>query len=655
MIRTLLAVAEPQNLISSVVFIGILLAFLSGVFAYCFANQNVGKRQQLEMELEQKNNYISTILNTVSALVVVLDLEGRIVSFNQACEQTSDYLYEQVSNKYIWEFLLLPEDVEIWHSTLAAVATQSPMAIETYWMTRNGERLLIAWTFSVLRDRQGAVEGVICTGIDVSTRQQVEQKLEDTTRLQNAILNGANYAIIATDLEGTISTFNVAAQNWLGYSYQEIVGKTTLSIFHDPSEVVQRAQELSQALGITVEPGFEVFAVKARQGQPDEREWYYIRKDGSRFLVMLSVTALIDAYGNITGFLGIASDITKRKQAEIALKESEERFKAFMDNSPVMAFIKDEQNRMVYINEPFERKFQVKLADLRGERDDEWVLQESANQTPENDMIVFSTGKALETVETIPTPDGCQYWLVSKFLLNNANAKPLLGCVAMDITERKNAEDQIKAALQEKEILLKEVHHRVKNNLQVIDSLFRHQYRHIKNDEVIYILKECQNRVASMALLHEKLYNSKNLSKINVAEYIKSLAANLFISYSNYGNSPKIKVNVDQVALNFDLALNCGLIINELVTNSIKYAFLNGKVGEININFFKLNSYDCKLIVRDNGVGFSTEPDLKKVKSLGLKLVRSLVRQLDGEIEINNINGAEFNIIFPLSNYKLDK
>jgi PAS domain S-box-containing protein len=653
MIRTLLAVAESQNLISSI-FIGIFLTFLSGVFAYCFANQNVGKRQQLEMELEQKNNYISTILNTASALVVVLDLEGRIVSFNQACEQTSDYLYEQVSNKYIWEFLLLPEDVEIWHSTLAAVVTRSPMAIETYWMTRNGDRLLIAWTFSVLRDRQGGVEGVICTGINVLSCQQVEQKLENTTRLQNAILNSANYAIIATDLEGTISTFNVAAQNWLGYSYQEIVGKTTPNIFHDPSEVVQRAQELSQ-LGITVEPGFEVFTAKARQGQPDEREWYYIRKDGSRFLVMLSVTALIDVHGSITGFLGIASDITNRKQAELALRESEERFKAFMDNSPVMAFIKDEQNRMVYINEPFERKFQVKLADLRGKQDDEWVPQESAKQTPENDMIVFSTGKAVETVETLPTPDGSQYWLVSKFLLNNVNAKPLLGCVAMDITERKNAEDRIKAALQEKEILLKEVHHRVKNNLQVIDSLFRHQYRHINNDEVIYMLKECQNRVASMALLHEKLCSSKNLSKINVAEYIKSLAINLFNSYSNYGNLPNINVNVDRVLLDFDLALNCGLIINELVTNSLKYAFPNGKVGEININFFKLNSHDYKLIIRDNGVGFSTEPDLKNIKSLGLKLVRSLVRQLDGEVEINNINGAEFNIIFPLNNYGVDK
>lgn len=107
--------------------------------------------------------------------------------------------------------------------------------------------------------------------------------------------------------------------------------------------------------------------------------------------------------------------------------------------------------------------------------------------------------------------------------------------------------------------------------------------------------------------------------------------------------------------LDFDLALNCGLIINQLVTISLKYAFSDGKLGEININFSKTSSHDYKLVVRDNGVGFSPEPDLKKIKLLGLKLVRRLVRQIDGEVEISNINGAKFKIIFPLNKYEFDK
>ncbi len=161
--------------------------------------------------------------------------------------------------------------------------------------------------------------------------------------------------------------------------------------------------------------------------------------------------------------------------------------------------------------------------------------------------------------------------------------------------------------------------------------------------------------MTSMALLHEKLYNSENLSKINAAEYIKSLAVSLFNFYSNYGNLPKIKVDVERVFLDFDLALNYGLIINELVKNSLKYAFPDSKLGEINLNFSKTSSHNYKLVVRDNDVGCSPDPDLQKIKSLGLKLVRSLARQIDGEVEISNINGTEFKIIFPLNKYEVDK
>lgn len=643
--RLLLTITTIQNDIFPFL-IGVFLAFLTFSFV-CYFNQNVIKRQQLETELEQERKYISTILNTASALVMVLDVEGKIVSFNRACEYTTSYLYEQVSDRYIWELLALPEDIELWQSTLKAITKEClPITFETCWRTKNGDLRLISWTNTALCDRNGVAECVICTGIDISQRQQIEQKLQETTRLQNAILNSANYAVIATDIEGTIVTFNLAAQKWLGYSSQEVVGKTTPVIFHDRREVVERVQELSQELGTTIEPGFEVFVAQVRQGQPDEREWSYICKDGSRFLVLLSTTALIDSHGNITGFLGIASDITQRKQSELALKESEERFQAFMNNSPAMAFIKDAQSRMIYINEPFERKFNVKLADLRGKRDDQWLPEYVVKQTRENDMVVLSTGKTIETVETVPTPEGSHHWLVFKFLLNDASDRPLIGGVAIDITERKNAEDRVKAALQEKDILLKEVHHRVKNNLQVIDSLFRHQCRHIKNEKVTQIIKECQSRVSSMALLHEKLYQSKDLANIDFADYVKNLANNLFDSYKFIGSSPILKLDIKNISLDVESCLSCGLIINELVTNSLKYAFSPNVIGEISIKFFALDLNTYSLIVNDNGIGLPTNLNIDRINSLGLKLVKSFTQQLNGELKLNRERGTEFIITF---------
>jgi PAS domain S-box-containing protein len=161
-------------------------------------------------------------------------------------------------------------------------------------------------------------------------------KIQEATMLQRAILDSANYTIISTTVDGTITTFNTAAERWLGYTAAEVVGKTTPVIIHDEDEVRQRAQELSQELGVALEPRFEVFVAKAQLGEPDEREWTYIRKDGSRFPVLLSVTALRDAEGNVTGFLGIGSDISDRKRAEAALHESESTLRSFFDSAPMM-------------------------------------------------------------------------------------------------------------------------------------------------------------------------------------------------------------------------------------------------------------------------------------------------------------------------------
>jgi PAS domain S-box-containing protein len=160
--------------------------------------------------------------------------------------------------------------------------------------------------------------------LEIRIQERTSKLAEAEERLQ-AILDNANYTIISTDVNGTIRTFNKAAEKWLGYSCEELIGKKTPAIIHDSNEVIQRAQELSQELGVTIEPGFEVFVAKARFGEPDEREWSYIRQDGSRFLVELSVTALRDEENNITGFLGIGSDITERKRAEEELKRQNQR------------------------------------------------------------------------------------------------------------------------------------------------------------------------------------------------------------------------------------------------------------------------------------------------------------------------------------------
>jgi two-component sensor histidine kinase len=216
----------------------------------------------------------------------------------------------------------------------------------------------------------------------------------------------------------------------------------------------------------------------------------------------------------------------------------------------------------------------------------------------------------------------------------------------LEIVERKYAEAQIKESLQEKEMLLREIHHRVKNNLQVISSLLYLQSKNVTTKKALEMFGESRNRVKTMALIHEKLYQSNDLSKIDFADYIQSLSYQLFHSYGLHSDKATIQVDVDKTPLDIDKAIHCGLIINELVSNSLKYAFPNGKKGKISVRLYNEIGNKVILIVSDNGVGMPKDMDLKKTKTLGLQLVDALVHQLGGKIELSFEGGTTFKIDF---------
>jgi len=224
-------------------------------------------------------------------------------------------------------------------------------------------------------------------------------------------------------------------------------------------------------------------------------------------------------------------------------------------------------------------------------------------------------------------------------------------CIGNDIEEIKQAQYKVKASLEEKEVLLREIHHRVKNNLQIISSLLNIQSNYIKDDEDLELLRESQTRIKSMAIIHEGLYKSNDFTHINFKEYIHSLIHYISV---HYNVSPKIQINVEvkNLMLNIETAVPCGLIINELVTNSIKHAFPNGSGGKIKVS---LNSKIgiCSLKVSDNGIGFPENIDFKNTRTLGLRLVNILSNQLDGNIEIDkSLGGTKFIINFKKIEYQ---
>ena len=219
-------------------------------------------------------------------------------------------------------------------------------------------------------------------------------------------------------------------------------------------------------------------------------------------------------------------------------------------------------------------------------------------------------------------------------------------CVAHDISERKLAERKIEASLIEKETLLREIHHRVKNNMQIISSLLLLSSSNIDDQKYINIFNDTNNRILSMALIHEKLYQSENFAQINVQEYINDLASNLMGFYGRKGNA-ELEINVENIPLDINYAVPCGLILNELITNSFKYAFPGDRHGKIKITFQKGDGNMIHFSVSDDGIGIPGDMDIRNTKSLGMHLIIALAEnQLHGEIILNRERGTEFKINF---------
>jgi two-component sensor histidine kinase len=240
-------------------------------------------------------------------------------------------------------------------------------------------------------------------------------------------------------------------------------------------------------------------------------------------------------------------------------------------------------------------------------------------------------------------------------VIRDAEGRPVyIQGVAYDITERERASEalrrsseRIRASLAEKEVLLKEVHHRVKNNIQVIASLLKLQSAHIRDPQAVEMFNDSRNRVQSMALVHEKLYRSDDLARIDFGEYVEGLAKLLLRSYRSRANPIALDTQIENMPLGIDVAVPLGLILNELISNSLKYAFPDETAGTIRVELHHPGANRHELTVADDGVGLPNRLDVLKTGTLGMQLVRTLVQQIGGTLQVRSDAGTEFRISFP--------
>jgi len=521
----------------------------------------------------------------------------------------------------------------------------------------------------------------------IPTEGRREEVLLKAGALQNAIFNSANFSSIATDEKGVIQIFNVGAERMLGYAASDVMNKITPAEISDPQEVIARAKALSQELGTTIAPGFDALVFKASRGIEDVYELTYVRKDGSHFPAVVSVTALRDSQGGIIGYLLIGTDNTARKRAEEALLKAKALQNAIFNSAYFSCIATDEKGVIQIFNVGAERMLGYTASDVMNkitpaEMSDPQELIARAKALSEElgttiapgfDALVFKASRGIEDIYELTKirKDGSRFPAVLSVTALRDGHGGIIGylLIGTDNTARKQIEaeqaaldqrlrDQqsytrslIDSALAEKEVLLREIHHRVKNNMQVISSLLQLQCAYLHDAQDVKIFQECQMRIRSMALVHERLYRSSSLATINFAEYLEDLSALIAQSQSNPDVTVELVKDYDPVELGLDTAIPLGLVANELISNAFEHAFSGRNKGTLILRLKKTGEGSLLFSVSDDGVGLPADFEAYKKKSLGLRLIESLVRQLRATLsfqgEVNG--GSRIELVLKLS------
>jgi PAS domain S-box-containing protein len=475
---------------------------------------------------------------------------------------------------------------------------------------------------------------VLASIVGIAERENVE----DRCQLFQALVEGVrDYGIFMLDPEGYVLSWNEGAARIKGYAESEIVGQH-FSRFYSPEDV--EADHPAEALRI------------ARiQGRFAEEGWR-IRRDGSRFWASVLITIFRDKGGNFRGFSKLTRDVTERKLYEERLRESERGFRLLADAMPQIVWTARPDGYVSHYNDRW-YEFTGLSRGIGGDRSWKPFLHADDVQ-PVTDAwySAIGSGQPYEIHCRLRERKAGDYrWHLARAvpLRDDSGVVEKWVGTATDVDDYKRLSEELehrvdektaelRRSLVEKTMLLKEVHHRVKNNLQVVCSLLSMQ---IASDVSFFQpLNDAHSRVLAMSLIHEQIYRSDTLTDLNFAEYVEILADRLFSAYCVDPSRIRLELSIQPIVLTVDDAIPCGLILNELISNSLKHAFRDGRKGAIRVSLGKAEEDRVELMVADNGIGMPPDFQLEKAPSLGLQVVDTLIRQLRAELAVEAGVGA---------------
>jgi PAS domain S-box-containing protein len=581
---------------------------------------DISARKQLEDRFRQ------VVESAPNAMVMIGPL-GKIVMVNNQAEKVFGFDRSEMVNQSIE--MLVPERFRGHHPDLRdnffGKPEARPMGVgrDLYGLRKDGSEFPIEIGLNPIETDEGAM--VLSAIVDISARKQLEDRFRQ-------VVESAPNAMVMIGPTGTIEMVNAQAETVFGYDRLEMLSQ--------PIEIL--VPERFRRAHPGLRGGF--FTAPASRPMGVGRDLYGLKKDGTEFPIEIGLNPISTDDGTMV--LSAIVDISGRKRLE-------ERFRRVVESAPNAMVMIGPSGRIEMVNAQAEAVFKYDRDEMLQQPIEMLVPERFRGHHPGLRTSFFTdphsrpmgAGRDLFGLRK----DGSEFAVeIGLNPIETEDGTMVLSAI-VDISDRKQKEERIHAALKEKDILLGEIHHRVKNNLQVVYSLLDLQSDLVTDERILGILRESQNRIKSMALIHQTLYESKDFVQVDFANFLDTLAPTLISSYGIESDRIHLDVKAVEVLLPISAAIPCGLIVNELISNALKHAFPEARRGAITIDLSRDTDGRAKLSVIDDGVGISVEKDLKQTTTLGMQLVMLLADQLGGDIEIRRAEPTVFTLRFPVA------
>ena len=618
--------------------------------------RDITERRKVEEALAKEQQFTATILDATAALVVVLDPKWRIVRFNQVCERVTGRTIDEMKGKSFLDLTVVSgEDAPEVKSLLSSFqGKQFPTFFENAWLDRDRQVRWISWSNTVIKDQQGEVENIIATGIDITRRKQAELASQRLATQNRLILDSAGEGIYGIDHQGHTTFFNRAAEVLTGWNFQDVEGRAIHSHLHHTRK------------DGTPYPWDECpVYFSATNGSYHHVDTEILwRKDGTSFPVAYTCSPIKNIHHQVEGVVVTFADITARKKAEDALRESEERFQAFMNHSPAVKFLKNEKGQYVYVNRQFEKKLHLSQANCLGKTDLQLFPPEVARIFKEHDQEVLKTREVLEAEETTLDETGkVRYWWVMKFLVHRRRGEVQLGGVALDITARKEVEEALRVregelqhsheALQalggelitaqedERRRISRELHDDMNQRLAVLALTIQSVQKELGQSTPTY--QALQKLYDAVSLLSDDVRRlAYQLHPSILDDLGLEVALQAFISdFSKWEGIPVSFVATD---VPFSVAQEIASCLYRVTQECLRNVTKHAQATQVDVKLIGKDDA-LTLSISDNGKGFTVETMLGGKHGLGLISMQERVRAVQGTYNLRSAPGQGTEII----------